>query len=257
MKKIILVFVLLIATSINTFGEEFSDNSLDKSFLDKQPVDKPLFDKTLPTKTLPTRPKRTSMEDKAERINSLVSDKEKIMEWAKFSSKDNYLIIDKKNCSATVYDYEGNKIKTFEVGIGRQIGDDFNDTSGLVGTPKNTTPAGEFTLDTNIYNKAAYGDMTLSLGAKACKPKNAKQIVALHKIPKFRMKERANKFYDGNLSNNRMSHGCINFTEKDFKELTKYIKAGLKAYVLPEEKGNKLVLEKNSDGQYEFCQTKY
>jgi hypothetical protein len=99
--------------------------------------------------------------------------------------------------------------------------------------------------------------LTLSLGTKANKAKNAKKVVALHKVPKFREKDRLEKFYDGNLSNNRMSHGCINFLEKDFKELTKYIHSGLKTYVLPEEKDNKLTLDKNDDGNFELVQTKY
>lgn len=258
MKKIVLVSVILMTSALSTFSEELSDKLLpDKPLPEKPPIENPLFDKSLPTKTLPPKPKKTSLTDKVAQINALDSDKEKIMEWVRFSSKENYLILDKKNCCATVYDSYGYKIKEFEVGIGREIGDDYNDTSGIMGKAKNTTPAGEYTLNPNIYNTAAYGDLTLSLGTKACKSKHPKQEVALHKIPKFRLKERAAKFYDGNLANNRMSHGCINFTEKDFKDLTKYIHGGLKVYILPEEKGNKLVLEKNTDGKFEFEQTKY
>ena len=190
-------------------------------------------------------------------INSMKGDEQKVKEWAKFNSTENYVIINKKNCSATVYDNSGNEINRFEVGIGKEVGDDFNDTSGLLGKSKNTTPAGEFTLITNIFNKSAYGDVTLSLGAKANKANSTKKVVALHKIPKFRMKDRAEKFYDGDLSNNRMSHGCINFVEDDFKELTKYIRGGFKIYVHPEEDGNELILAKNAKGEFEFAQTKY
>lgn len=197
------------------------------------------------------------LSDKISQINSIQNDEEKIKEWTKFNSVENYIIINKKNCSATIYDKEGDEIKTFEVGIGKDIGDDFNDTEGKVGKCKNTTPAGEFTLNSGKANKSGYGDLVFSLGAKANKTKSSKRVVALHKIPSFRLKDRNKKFYDGNLSNNRMSHGCINFIEKDFKELRKYIHGGLKTYILPEEADNQLMLTKNDKDEFEFTQTKY
>lgn len=200
---------------------------------------------------------QNNLSDKIAQINSLQDDEQKIKEWAKLNSAQYYVIINKKNCHATVYDKEGNEIKSFEVGIGREIGDDFNDTSGLLGKAKNTTPAGEYTLIPNIFNKSAYGDITLSLGAKANKANSTKKVVAMHKVPKFRQQDRLKKFYDGNLANNRMSHGCINFIEDDFKEFTKYIRGGLKTYVLPEEADNQLILAKNEKNELELIQTKY
>ena len=201
--------------------------------------------------------KENTLTDKVSQINLIQDDEQKVREWAKLSSAKYYVVINKKDCSATVYDKEGNEINSFEVGIGREIGDDFNDTRGVLGKAKNTTPAGEYTLITNIFNKSAYGDLTLSLGAKANKTKNTKKVVALHKVPKFRQKDRLSKFYDGDLANNRMSHGCINFMEEDFKELTKYIHGGLKTYVLPEEADNQLILTKNDKDEFELTQTKY
>lgn len=195
--------------------------------------------------------------NKVYEINSLQDDEQKVKEWAKYSSAENYLIINKKNCLAIVYDKYGNRINSFEVGIGREKGDDFNDTLGLQGVPKNTTPAGEYTLVPNIFNIPAYGSLTLSLGAKANKVKNVKKVVALHKVPKFRQKDRLRKLYDGDLANNRMSHGCINFNEQDFKELIKSIHGGLKVYVLPEEPDNRLILTKNDKNEFELTQTKY
>lgn len=194
---------------------------------------------------------------KVSEINSIKDDELKIKEWEKFNASKNYLIINKKNCSATVYDKDGIEIKKFEVGIGTEVGDDFNDTSGVMGKAKNTTPAGEFMLIPNVYNKSAYGDLTLSLGSESSKVQNSKKVVGLHKVPKFREQARLKKFYDGDLSNNRMSHGCINLLEKDFKELTKYIQGGFKLYVLPEEAGNHLMLVKNSKDKFELTQTKY
>ncbi|MEI8377567.1 MAG: L,D-transpeptidase [bacterium] len=206
---------------------------------------------------IPNSVEETALFAKVSEINLMQDDEQKIKEWAKFSSLENYVIIDKKNCSATVYDKDGNKTKSFEVGIGKEKSDDFNDTLGFLGKAKNTTPAGEYTLIPNIFNKLAYGDLTLSLGVKANKVKNTEKVVALHKVPKFRQKDRLKKFYDGDLANNRMSHGCINFIEKDFKELTKSIHGGLKVYVLPEEADNKLILTKNDKNGFELTQTKY
>lgn len=199
---------------------------------------------------------KAALQDKVAIINLINDDTQKIIEWQKVSSAQDYLILNKKTCTATVYDKDGNALKTFEIGIGRDIGDDFNDTSGLTGKSRNTTPAGEFTLIKNVFHTSAYGDMTLSLGSKACKSKKSKKMVALHKVPKFRQ-ERLCKFKDDNLSNNRMSHGCINFLEKDFKELTKYIKGGFKVYILPEEEDNHLMLMQNENHELEFVQTKH
>lgn len=199
---------------------------------------------------------KSALVDKVAIINLIEDDTQKIIEWSKAASAQDYLILNKKNCTATVYDKGGNALKTFEVGIGRDFGDDFNDTSALSGKSINTTPAGEFTLTKNVFHKSAYGDITLSLGSKANKSPKSKKMVALHKVPKFRQ-ERLCKFKDDNLANNRMSHGCINFLEKDFKLLTKYIKGGFKVYILPEEEGNHLMLMQNENHEFEFVQTKH
>lgn len=235
---------------------EFQKNSTSDSWLDA-PEDIPdLASENKVPNIIPKAVENTSLADKVFWINLIEDDEQKIKEWAKVSSSANYLVINKKDCSAIVFDKDGSKIKSFEIGIGRDKGDDFNDTSGLTGKARNTTPAGEYTLAKNIFNKAAYGDLTLSLGSKANKSKKSKKMVALHKVPKFRQ-ERLCKFNDGNLANNRMSHGCINFLEKDFKELTKYIQGGFIVYILPEEEGNHLTLVKNDNCGYEFVQTKY
>ena len=273
MKKIFFILLVLLTTSAAALADEIQDSALDDTLteqvkeepfvetVEEEPLletveEEPLLD-TVKDEPLVDTAKEEPLLDKASQINLIQDDEQKVKEWSKYNSAENYVIINKKDCSATVYDKEGNEIKSFEVGVGSEIGDDFNDTRGLVGKPKNTTPAGEFTLIPNIFNKASYGDLTLSLGKKANKTQDTKKVVALHKVPNFRQKDRLKKFYDGNLANNRMSHGCINFTEADFKELTKHIRGGLKLYVLPEEKDNKLVLEKNDKNELELTQTKY
>lgn len=228
MKKILLTLLILITTAKCGFTADITDDIKEDKLLDK-----------------------------VSEINLIQDDEQKIKEWEKFNSKENYVIINKKKCSATVYDKDGDEIANFEVGIGKDIGDDFNDTDGKFGKAKNTTPAGEFTLRSGVANKSGYGDLVLSLGTKANKHQNGKRTVALHKIPSFRLKDRSNKFYDGNLTNNRMSHGCINLTEKDFTELRNYIHGGLKLYVLPEEEDNQLMLTKTDKEKMEFTQTKY
>lgn len=292
MKKIILILVLLITITDYSLAADSPSDVSEDALLDNEKEEKTIEDnikesnvtedkvkeneikeenviedsiKEDPEEEKDTKEEKVTQEhikeetllDKVSEINLIQDDEQKVKEWAKFSSKENYVIINKKNCSATVYDKDGNEITSFEVGIGKEIGDDFNDTSGLLGKSKNTTPAGEYTLISNIFNKSAYGDITLSLGTKANKAKKSKKVVALHKVPKFRQKDRLNKFYDGNLANNRMSHGCINFIEEDFKELTKSIHGGFKVYVLPEESDNELILAKNDKNQFELTQTKH
>ena len=251
MKRIILILSILITITNVAFATDDSENVAEDSFTTEIADDIKELDLS------EDEYKNDTLPDKISQINSIQGDEQKIKEWAKFNSEKNYVIINKKDCSATVYDKDGGEINSFEIGIGKDIGDDFNDTSGKLGKAKNTTPAGEYTLITNIYNTSAYGDLTLSLGSKANKTKAVKKVVAMHKVPKFRQKDRLSKFYDGNLANNRMSHGCINFIEDDFNEFKKYIHGGLKAYVLPEEVGNKLILTRNDKDEFELTQTKY
>lgn len=268
MKKTLLILLILLTVSINAFAvdipeEEIQDTATENIVsediaTEDTASEKPVSEDITPEATASedTVPKDT-LSDSVSKINSIQDDEEKIKEWAKHAKFEYYVIINKKDCSATVYNKEGDEMGTYEIGIGTEIGDDFNDTSGLLGKAKNTTPAGEYTLIKNIYNKSAYGDLTLSLGGKANKSKTNKKVVAMHKVPKFRQKDRLHKFNDGNLANNRMSHGCINFLDKDFKEFTKYIHGGLSVYILPEEADNHLMLKKNSKGEYELAQTKY
>jgi len=273
MKRIILILYIIVTTATCAFSAEIPDiagfpNALDIPDIPDIPDirDVPDLPDISQDDVLPDKPekrilsgnvKADALSDKVSQINSMQNNEQKIKEWAKCNSAENYVIIDKKDCSANVYNKEGKEIARFEIGIGTDIGDDFNDTSGLLGKSKNTTPAGEYTLLTNIFNKSAYGEFSLSLGKSPNRAKKAKKVVALHKVPKFREKDRLKKFYDGNLANNRMSHGCINFIEDDFKELTKYVRAGLKVYVLPEEEDNSLTLSKNDKNELELAQTKY
>ena len=77
--------------------------------------------------------------------------------------------------------------------------------------------------------------------------KDLKVFQAIHGTanPKVR-----NKYYNnGTLTDNRQSSGCVNIPVEDLNEIqNKYgIGVGSKCYILPEEKGNKLVLQKQKD----------
>ena len=193
------------------------------------------------------------------RINAIPDNTAKIIEYNKLNHiKQNYILVDKKSCKATVYSPLGKPLKSFEVGLGKEIGDNFNDGFAYLGRAHKRTPAGEYTInrqkpdDTNEY-----GNILFSLGFKGNLSTKVKSIVALHQIPQSLTKERTSKFNDGILSNNRMSYGCVNFQTKDFAELTKFMSKDFKIYILPEEQDNALKLALNKQGQLEFKQTKY
>jgi len=71
-------------------------------------------------------------------------------------------------------------------------------------------------------------------------------------------KLRENVFNNKTKKDNRVSFGCVNYLVKSFDRMRKFIKGeSTKVYILPEEKGNSLHLEKLDDGKYKFFQTKY
>jgi hypothetical protein len=65
-------------------------------------------------------------------------------------------------------------------------------------------------------------------------------------------------FQNKTIKDNRVSFGCVNFMVESYDKMRKLITGkGTKVYILPEEKGNSLHLEKQKDGSYKFFQTKY
>lgn len=192
-------------------------------------------------------------------INAIADNKAKIIEYNKLNHiKRNYILVDKKDCKATVYSPLGKPLKSFEVGLGKEIGDDLNDGFAYLGEAHKRTPAGEYSIITKKPKlKDEYGNVLFSLGSKGNLSTKVKSTVALHQIPTSLKKERIDKFNDGILSNNRMSYGCVNFKEKDFAELTNFMGQGSKVYILPEEQNNSLKLALNKQGKLEFEQTKY
>lgn len=207
---------------------------------------------------MPANPK----EQEITRINSYSSDRERVIEYNKKNAKGNYIIVDKSDCSATVYDKSGKALKKFEVGLGMDIGDKkaggYN--CGVASKIRKYTAPGEYTLgeQSNAADKKYGSNRFIMEGDGVAKDSVNEQVAAIHQIPTQRLAQRKGLFKNGTIADNRMSFGCINMLAEDFDEMEKFINGtGTKLYVLPEEKDNKLQLEPQIDGRLKFVQTKY
>ena len=201
-----------------------------------------------------------------------ISDSEKIIEFNKLLKKynepvENYIIIDKKNCTSTVYSPDGDVLDVSEVAVGRHIGDKRGGGYGVKGAKLSAyTPPGEFEIiregisNKNSKDAKLYGERVLVLsGDHTQKAYQKSQVLALHRVPSSPMgKLRENVFKNKTLKDNRVSFGCVNYLVESFDKMRKFIKGKTtKVYILPEEKGNSLHLEQVKDGEYKFFQTKY
>jgi len=177
----------------------------------------------------------------------------------------NYIIVDKKNCQAKVYTPLGHLLYKTEVALGRNIGDKRSGGYMVPGAKlaAYTTP-GEYIIakegSKNSKNIKLYGQRVLPLiGDHTQEAYKQSQSLALHRVPKTPMgKLRENVFNNKTLKDNRVSFGCVNFLTESYDKMRKLISGkGTKVYILPEEKGNSLHLERQKDGNYKFFQTKY
>ena len=215
-------------------------------------------------------PKYESVEQEVKRINSLENDLTRIIQYNKkhYDGK-HYAVVDKKTCQLTVYDKDGKVVQKFVVGVGKTKGDglsnyftDYNnntDKAGLAEQNRYTTP-GEFTLDEKYVTKKSntkgytgtdgkYRLMDLKGDNRGV---NSGQQ-AIHVVYKNDA-DRIKAIKSDGTEDNRMSYGCINLLQEDYDKLHEYLGEGDKVFILPEEKGNKLQLEKQSDGSYIFHQ---
>ena len=203
----------------------------------------------------------------ADKINAMQNDEQRIIEHNKTNYQGEYYgIVDKKSCQLKIYDKKGNVVKTFIVGVGKSIGDGlgkyyqdhFEKNSDAWKAESNRfTTAGEYTLDEVKKTADAYT-------GKDGKPKimqlkgDSRGIrsgqIGLHMLYKPQYAKREAAINSPGLADNRMSYGCVNLKEEEWDEMHKYLGEGDKLYVLPEEKGNKLQLEKQKDGSYKFEQ---
>lgn len=177
----------------------------------------------------------------------------------------NYVIIDKKACEARIYDPDGNIVYKTEVVLGKDIGDKRSGGYGVKGVKVRcyTTP-GEYLISRegtkNKKDIKLYGNRVLILsGDHTIEQYKKFSTLALHSVPSSPMgKLRKNVFRNGTVKDNRVSFGCINFLVESFDKMREFIKVkNTKVYILPEERGNSLHLEKNKNGNYKFFQTKY
>lgn len=218
------------------------------------------------TRVVTTRPvvnPKKIVDPKAEyvaQINKLGNDKDKIIEWNKDNYKyDYYGIVDKKSCKLLIYNKAGKVVKSLTVGIGKGVGD------GLANKIDNrNTTAGEFTLDeysspkTQVLDADEYAGSDGKYRFMGLRGDNVGDDVnaqiAIHIVWQPEAKKRNMAIDSQDLADNRMSYGCVNLREEDYDEMHRYLGEGQKIYVLPEEKGNKLVLEKQPNGTYKFEQ---
>ena len=218
-------------------------------------------------------PALSSFQKEAAHINHIKGSKNRIIEYNKKHAKGNYVIVDKKTCQATVYSKDGKPLKSYEVLLGATKGDDlataFAKDQKVAAAGRRTVP-GEFKLGGRVNQ---FGGMRIT-GERSetmdpdveirewmpgyCGKKKmvGRGSQAIHGTAD--RKHRDKLYNDGNLDNNRQSMGCINIPLKDLNEMeSKYgIKANSTLYVLPETKGNELVLTKQKDGTVKFL-TKY
>lgn len=213
-----------------------------------------------------------------DRINGLSSNKDRVIAYNREmnESRQNYIIVDKQNYTATVYSWDGQPIKEFEVGVAKNKSDAL-----LRRSKKNkennfaSTTAGIYTINYRANGKDPYKHLyndrvfTLSndgLAAKGVKVKDkngdetisysGETGVALHQIPNGNTYRRHLIDKEGvSDENNRFSSGCVNFRPEDFDELAECIDGvGTKVYILPEDENNYMTVK---NGQLHFAQKEY
>lgn len=211
---------------------------------------------------------------KSAEVNLIPETTKRVDEWAKFVLKENYsddnkyyVVVDKKKCSATVFDVDGKEVKTYGVLVGEEESDKFNCQSTAFGKVHHTTPPGEFTLSYNDYGDKNYGKhekdgvtfRSLSFGEDSMVAADTVHAASLHQTPADLTNKRNPLYKEKDLKKHRASFGCVNFQFTDYEELYKnYVGGGTKVYVLPEEADNSLVVNKDEKtGEYKMVQTKH
>lgn len=211
---------------------------------------------------------KTQEEIEIETINKIKDNTQKIIQFNKKHAKDNYIIVDKQKCTATVYAPDGIVLKQVPVGLGKQWGDKMNAAilNGKWNEKGAYTTPGQFLLkkvkrttqNIRAYKSAISDNLNIYvLNGIQHEPEYKEKItLAIHQIPNYRKAEREHLIEDdktdADISNNRMSYGCINVLGSDFEDLNDYINAGMTLYILPEEKNNSLELYKNPKGKLSF-----
>lgn len=222
------------------------------------------------SRKMPTGESRTWTDIKAnqDEINNLPSDKERVIAYNKNmnESRENYIIVDKKNYTATVYSWDGKVVKEFEVGVGKLKSDvllkrSYKKKEGQI----ESTTAGIYTINYRANGhdsyRRVYNNRVFTLSNDGLKDKgvgSGETGVALHQLPKGRSYNYRRGLLDRegvSDANNRFSQGCVNFREEDFDSLAECINGvGTKVYILPEDENNYMTVK---NGQLHYTQKEY
>ena len=210
--------------------------------------------------------KEIELDKDIDEINRLENDAEKIIQYNKKHGNSNYVIVDKKTCTATIYNKDGQELKSYEILLGQDKGDNLSKAFAKEYSERTyTTVPGEFKLSgkRNTFggmyflgnaNETFDPDIELRPDVPGSNGKKKLGYVfqALHATANTNVRD---IYYDNdNLEDNRQSMGCVNISIDNFKEMeTQYgIKVGSTLYILPEDEGNKLVLKRLNNGTVKF-----
>lgn len=246
-----------------------------------EPLTKPA-DKESEETSDETKPKTTyvfvewqKLKEKYKAINALPTDKERIIKWRQETAGINtkpYVIVDKASCEATVYSATGEVIDTYEIGIGREKGDEIQLENVVIknngkkitidkakdsnGKTFETTSAGiyYFSGKANVSPRKGNTYPTIDgYNEYSLEAERGSTGVSINPIPSNHP-EQIKKMYNGNAEDNRFTDGDINLFSKDFQRLGKHLKFGTEVFVLPEDSNNKIVVR---DGQLNLVQENF
>lgn len=182
-------------------------------------------------------------------INALPSDEDKVIEYHKQNAEVDdreYVIVKKGEKRLEVHSADGTVVESFEIGIGKQKGDDFAKAD------RPMTSAGIYTVLTRGTGKDDYAK-DYGSNIFIMETERGSTGVSIHQIPNGHP-EMYRRMNNGNLDDNRYSGGGIDLTESGFTKLAQHIKRGSEVYVLPENSNNKIVAK---DGQLNLVQEKF
>lgn len=182
-------------------------------------------------------------------INALPTDEDKVIEWHKQNAEVDgreYVIVKKAEKRLEVHSADGAVVDSFEIGIGKQKGDDF------IKEGRPMTSAGIYNILARGTGKDAYAK-DYGSNIFIMETERGSTGVSIHQIPSGHP-EMYRKMNNGNLDDNRYSGGGIDLTESSFLRLAQHLKRGSEVYVLPEDPNNKIVAK---DGQLNLVQEKF
>jgi hypothetical protein len=159
-------------------------------------------------------------------------------------SNEAYLIVDKPNALAHLFQGDS-LIDTFEVGTGRKVGD--AQTKTVIKNGKVLWEQGNQQTGAGIYTVGGIGKYKSSPSYTLKNEEGIEVPTVLHET----LEDRKKLFADNDVSNNRMSFGCVNFKAESLNKLGSYtnFNAGSKVFVLPDDSTNKFQI---IDGDLRF-----